>query len=169
MQPKMFAAATLALLALAGQALADDEQYRCYTTSDPRCSGDFCGNTFYNPTVSMNWQQTLQNADPRAMARLAGVYYMELPNPQMQMINRAYRDYEANGVWGYQDQTCSSTGCSQNQGAGQWAAYEQRDGSIFLMVHFSDLARTNACFSQTVQLSPRGFTDSAGGNWQRVR
>jgi len=51
------------------------EPDRCYTTADPRCNGDNCGNTFYNPTVSENWMQTRQNADPQVMRQVAGVYY----------------------------------------------------------------------------------------------
>ena len=161
-------AATLLLATAASGALAQDDPDRCYTTTDPRCAGIFCGNTFYNPSVTQNWMQTRQAADPQVMRQLSGVYYAETPNAQMQMINRAYRSYEANGLWQYQDQTCSSTGCSTNQGAGQWAGYSLPDGSIFLMIHFSDLSRSNNCFSQTVRLSPQGFTDALGANWQRT-
>jgi len=59
--------------------------------------------------------------------------------------------------------------CSQKQGAGQWAGYQLPDGSIFLMIHFSDLARSNTCFSQTIRLGNGGFVDSGGGNWRRVQ
>ena len=169
MQSKTIALAAFVLLSAACPALADDEQYRCYTTSDPRCSGDLCGNTFYNPTVSMNWQQTLRQAEAETMRKLAGMYYGEQTAPQLGMIERVYRSYEANGLWQYQDQTCSSTGCSQNQGAGQWAAFAQRDGSIFAMVHFSDLSRTNTCFSQTLRPQNGGFVDEYGVAWRRVR
>ena len=59
--------------------------------------------------------------------------------------------------------------CSQNQGAGLWAGYQLPDGSIFLMIHFSDLARSNTCFSQTLRPRNGGFFDIAGGmNWQRT-
>ncbi|MEO8756742.1 MAG: hypothetical protein ABI398_03160 [Devosia sp.] len=169
MSIKQLFATAIVLACSVSSALAMDEPDRCYTTTDPRCSGDFCGNTFYNPTVSQNWMQTRQAADPQVMAQLAGVYFAKTSNPQMQMTNQAYRDYEASGLWQYQDQTCSSAGCSTNQGAGQWAGYSLPDGTIFLMIHFSDLSRSNNCFSQTVQLGPHGFTDSIGGNWQRTR
>lgn len=150
----------------------NDEQYRCYGTTDPRCSGDYCGNTFYNPTESMNWQRTLQAADQRAMAQLAGVYYGEQTAPQLGMVEQVYRSYEATGLWQYQDQTCGSTPgvpCSQNQGTGQWAGYMQSDGSMFVMVHFSDLSRTNNCFSQTIRPADAGFVDNSGISWRRVR
>ena len=65
--------ALLAAVLAAAPAVASDEPDRCYTTSDPRCSGDLCGNTFYNPSVSQNWMQTRQNADPKAMQAVAGV------------------------------------------------------------------------------------------------
>lgn len=167
MSLRAWLAATLLTSALAAPSLA--QEIRCFTTSDPRCTDTSCGNTFYNPAVTQNFLQTQQQANPQLMAQMAGVYYAETANPQMQMVNRAYRSYEANGLWQYQDQTCSSTGCSQNQGTGQWAAYQQPDGTIFLMIHFSDLARTDNCFSQTVMFSGPNFTDTLGTTWQRTR
>ena len=74
MSVKTLLAATLVLAATASFALAADDPDRCYTTSDPRCSGDFCGNTFYNPSTTQNWMQTRQAADGRIMQQLAGVY-----------------------------------------------------------------------------------------------
>ena len=150
--------------------LAQDEPDRCYTTSDPR--GDDPKNTFYNPSATQNWMTTRANADPRVMQSMAGVYYGQFNDATGQMVESVYRSYEAGGGWTYQDQTCtinSPVPCSQNQGAGAWAAYQQQDGTIFLMVHFSDLARYNNCFSQTIRLGNGGFSDTAGGNWQRVR
>lgn len=169
MPSRFLAALALSCLAIV-PAMAADDPSRCYTTSDPRCSGDYCGNTFYNPTVSLNWQRTQQAADPHVMQQIAGVYYGEQRDPTGQMINQIYRSYEANGLWQYRDQTCtigSQIPCSQNQGAGQWAAYAQQDGSVFLMVHFSDLSRSNSCFSQTIRANGRGFVDEYGMGWQR--
>jgi hypothetical protein len=157
--------------AIATPAFAYDEPDRCYTTTDPLCSGDFCGNTFYNPSVTQNWMQTQQLADPKVMQQMAGVYYGQIPDPSQRMTNETYRSYEANGGWQYQDQTCTpGATCSQNQGAGLWAAYPLDDGTIFLMIHFSDLARSNTCFSQTVKLVDGGIYDVSGGMaWRRVR
>ena len=171
MQLKRVLSTTLLFVALTAAAIAQDDPDHCYTASDPRCSGDFCGNTFYNPSVTQNWLQTRQVADTRVMQQLAGVYYGEIPDPSGQMVNRTYRSYEANGLWQYQDQTCTpGGGCSQNQGAGQWAGYQLPDGSIFLMIHFSDLVRSNTCFSQTLKPFAGGFYDVGGGmNWQRRR
>lgn len=171
MSLKTIFATAILLAATASSALAADEPDRCYTTSDPRCSGDFCGNTFYNPSTTQNWMQTRQAADGRIMQQLAGVYYGEIPDPSGSMVNRTYRSYEANGLWQYQDQTCTpGATCSQNQGAGLWAGYQLPDGSIFLMIHFSDLVRSNTCFSQTLKPANGGFYDVFGAmSWQRVR
>jgi hypothetical protein len=51
---------------------------------------------------------------------------------------------------------------------GRRAAYPLNDGSIFLMIHFSDLARSNNCFSQTVRLDAEGFTDLFGARWRKM-
>lgn len=172
MTPRILPAlAACLVLAAPGLALAYDEPDRCYTTSDPRCSRDLCGNTFYNPSVTQNWMQTRQAADSAVMQKLAGVYYGEIPDPSGRMVNRTYREYRADGLWQYQDQTCTpGATCSQNQGAGLWAGYQLPDGSIFLMIHFSDLMRSNTCFSQTIQLTNGGIYDVMGGmSWQRTQ
>ena len=174
MLARILPALLISLLTVA-PAVAQDDPDRCYTPSDPRCSGDFCGNTFYNPTVTQNWMTTRQHADAQVMQQVAGVYYGGRNfSSDGTMFNEAQRSYEANGLWQYRDQTCPVNNlgylqCSQNQGAGLWAGYRQADGTIFLMVHFSDAARSNACFSQTIQLDNRGFRDAVGGNWQRVQ
>jgi hypothetical protein len=114
-------AAAVVLAATTSFVVAEDDPDHCYTTTDPRCSGLSCSNTFSNPAASLNWQQTRQAADPQVMQEVAGVYYGEIPDPSGQMTNRTYRSYESNGLWQYQDQTCTpGLGCSQNQGAGQW-------------------------------------------------
>jgi hypothetical protein len=106
------------------------------------------------------------------MRQISGVYYGEQTAPELGMIERVYRSYEPNGLWQYQDETCS-TGmnipCSHNQGTGEWAAFTQADGTVFAMIHFSDLSRSNACFSQTLRLSNGGMMDEYGIRWQRVR
>lgn len=175
MRARLLPALTLALIvALPGIALGYDEPDRCYTTTDPRGNDGASANTFYNPDATQNWQRTRQMADPQVMQQMAGLYYTEYPDPTGQMYNQTYRSYEANGLWQYQDQTCPVNNlgylqCSKNQGAGLWAAYQQQDGTIFLMVHFSDLSRSNNCFSQTVRVDRQGFTDTYGGNWRRMR
>jgi len=170
---KSLPAPALPVLA-AARALAADGPAGCYPPADPRCSGDYCGNTFYNPSVTQNWLQTRRNADPKVMQAVAGVYYGQFPSPDGRMYEQVYRSYEANGLWQYRDQTCPTDNlgyltCSQNQGAGLWAAYGLNDGSIFLMIHFSDLSRSNTCFSQTIRLGNGGFSDAGSGAWQRVQ
>lgn len=163
-------AAALALVCLAGPALAQDDPDRCYTTTDPR--GDEPKNTFYNPSATQNWMQTRANADGRVMQAMSGIYDGQFNDPSGQMVEYVRRNYEANGLWSYADRTCtinSPVPCSENNGAGLWAGYQQADGTIFLMVHFSDAARSNNCFSQTLQLQGGAFIDSLGGRWQRAR
>lgn len=163
-------AAALYLALLATPTIAQDEPDRCYTTTDPR--GEQPKNTFYNPSATQNWQQTRANADGRVMEAMAGTYEGQFNDPSGQMVEQVRRHYEADGLWSYEDQTCtigSPIPCSQNQGTGMWAAYQQQDGTIFLMVHFSDVARYNNCFSQTLQLQNGGFVDTLGGSWRRVR
>jgi len=117
-------------------------------------------------------QRTVQAADPKAMRQMAGVYYGEFPSPDGVYREQAYRTYDAGGLWQYRDQTCtvgSSLPCSQGEGAGQWAAYQQADGTIFVMIHFSDLNRSNTCVSQTVtRVDAQGYADEYG-SWRRVR
>ncbi len=164
------AAACLALICTVNASLAQDEPDRCYTTTDPR--GDQPKNTFYNPSATQNWQQTRANADGRVMQAMAGEYQSQFNDPSGQMVEYVRRSYEANGLWQYRDRTCtinSPIPCSENNGVGMWAGYQQPDGTIFLMIHFSDVARYNNCFSQTLQLRDGGFIDTLGGAWQRVR
>ena len=48
-------------------------------------------------------------------------------------------------------------------------AYQLQNGSVFLMIHFSDLIRSNTCFSQTLKPFSGGFFDVYGDmNWQRT-
>jgi len=80
------------------------------------------------------------------MQAVAGVYYGEVSSSDGTMYEQVYRSYEANGLWQYRDQTCPTDNqgylpCSQNQGAGQWAAYNLADGSIFLMMRATGQAQ----------------------------
>jgi hypothetical protein len=118
---KLLSLLAAAMLACA-PALAYDEPDRCYSTSPADLCNPVCANTFYNPDATQNWMQTRQLADPKVMGQLAGVYYGEFPDPSGRpMVNQAYREYDLNGGWQYQDQTCtigSPMPCSTNQGAG---------------------------------------------------
>jgi hypothetical protein len=125
----------------------------------------------FSPQATYNWQQSVAAADPNVMAQMAGTYYGEIPSPAGDAISRQYRRFSSNGLFDYQDQTCGTNGgvCSQNQGTGSWVAHQQQDGTIFLMVNFSDMVRTAQCFSDTVQIGPQGMQSYTGMVWQRTQ
>jgi len=104
-----------------------------------------------DPQSSATWAQLGQSDDPNAHQALAGVWYAE-NRSAMGQTQYIYSTFEPNGLFSYRDSTCGATGlCSQNQGAGEYRAAFQSDGSIFYMVNFSDLARDHQCASQTVR------------------
>jgi hypothetical protein len=154
-------------LSQAGPAHAQQDP-GCWVTQD---GTDAFGHTpaYYDEALTRSWYQNLQAADPRLMAQIAGTYYAEIPAPQLGMISRQYRSYSANGLFEYQDQTCSSTGCSQNYGHGRWVAHGIGGNAINLMISFSDLIRTNACVGGDLRVDGGGFQASDGTRWQRVR
>jgi hypothetical protein len=126
----------------------------------------------YDPQASLVWRQSLQMADVGLMGELAGTYYVEIPAPQLGMVSQQYRRYDANGLFEYQDQTCGNipgVPCSQNYGHGQWTAYRQNDGSIFLMINWSDLSRTNACAGGAAFVQGGTIVGQDGIRWQRVQ
>ncbi|MCB1498951.1 MAG: hypothetical protein KDK07_04050 [Bauldia sp.] len=140
----------------------------CWATRD---GTDAFGHTpaYYDEALTRSWMQNQQAADPRLMAQIAGTYYAEIPAPQLGMISRQYRSYAPNGLFEYQDQTCSSTGCSQNYGHGRWVAHGIGGNAINLMISFSDLIRTNACVGGDLRVDGGGFQAPDGTRWQRVR
>ncbi len=89
---------------------------------------DVLGNmpAYYDAALTQAWMRTLQAADARLMATLAGVYYTEIPAPQLGMISCQYRSYSANGLFEYRDETCSATGCSTSQGHRRWGGLRPR-------------------------------------------
>ena len=156
------------VLALAASPLAAQEQNACYD----RDEGVVPANTFLNMQSTDTWRNLLQIADPALMGQLAGVYYGEIRSPDGLYIAHQYRSFEANGLYQYQDQTCtigSQIPCSQNQGTGEWRAATWSDGSIYVMAHFSDLIRTSACAGARYQMMQGGIQDEFGTFWQRVQ
>lgn len=156
---------TALVLLLASPALAQDP-----TACWDRVEGQAPNNTFFNKQKSDYWRQMLTQADGQLMAQLAGVYYGERPSPDGLYFNRQYRSYEGNGLFQYQDQTCSVTPgapCSQNQGTGEWRAVNQGNGVAYVMVRFSDMIQTDACSGEQIQPNGNGFYDSSGVYWQR--
>ncbi|MCB1488752.1 MAG: hypothetical protein KDJ88_15015 [Bauldia sp.] len=140
----------------------------CWITRD---GTDVLGHTpaYYDEALTRDWYQSLQMADAAVMAQVAGVYYTEIPAPQLGMISRQYRSYSANGGFEYKDQTCSATGCSENYGHGRWAAHGIGGNTIALMISWSDLIRTNACIGGQLQYDRAGLYGADGTRWQRVQ
>jgi hypothetical protein len=161
--------ALLVALACATPTLAQDDPTACWD----RVEGQDPVNTFFNKQMTDYWRQMLQQADGNLMAQMAGIYYGERPSPDGVYLNRQYRSYEPNGLFQYQDQTCSvgmpGAPCSQNQGTGEWRAAKQGDGTIYVMTRFTDMIRTSVCAGERIQFNGNGFADESGIFWQRTQ
>jgi len=159
----------IALLACAGPSLAQDDPTACWD----RVEGQDPVNTFFNKQMTNYWRQMLQQADGNLMAQMSGVYYGERTSPDGVYVNRQYRSYEPNGLFQYQDQTCSvgmqGAPCSQNQGTGEWRAANQGDGTTYVMTRFSDLIRTAACAGERIHFNGNGYVDEGGVFWTRTQ
>ena len=121
---------------------------------------------------SATWQQLQATADGAAMQRMAGVWARQELSPQRDAIQYVWYSFESGGAFQYRDQTCGAAGgpCSQNGGPGMFRAVFQQDGSIFLMVRFSDLSRQNQCHSMQVRFpDAQTMQEARGGVWQRVQ
>lgn len=168
MRPLLAGLIAFAMTLSPAAAIAQQQKDACYD----RVEGQENANTYYNAQSTDTWRQLLQSSDAKLMAQMAGVYYGERTSADGTYINRQYRSLEANGLFQYQDQTCGNIqgiACSQNQGTGEWRATTWTDGSLYLMLHFSDLIRTSACSGQRVRMQGPTMYDEFGGIWQRVR
>ncbi len=171
MRPLLAGLATIALAFATTTVDAQQQKDACYDIQEGQIDQNL-HNAYYNAQSTDTWRQLLQNADGQLMGQLAGVYYAERPSPDGVYLNRVYRSFEPNGLFQYQDQTCGNIqgiACSQNQGTGEWRATTWSDGSIYMMMRFSDLVRTSACAGQRVQMQGNIMYDEFGGTWQRVR
>ncbi|MFO1148283.1 MAG: hypothetical protein U1E62_07895 [Alsobacter sp.] len=160
--------AALVVSATGGAAAAQTQQ-GCWVTRDGDRPFGHNSAAYYDEALTRNWMRAVQLADGAAMAHHAGTYYAEIPAPQLGMINYQYRTLDANGGFEYQDRTCSSISCSQNYGHGQWAGVPQADGSIYIMVKFTDMIRQSACFSWVGRLNGMAFVSPDGFIWRKVR
>lgn len=159
----------VALLVCSSPSLAQDDPTACWG----RVEGQTPVNTFFDKQATNFWRQMLQQADGQLMAQMSGVYYGERNSPDGLYVNRQYRSFEPNGLFQYQDQTCSigmpGAPCSQNQGTGEWRAVNQGDGTSYFMIRFSDMIQTAACSGQRIQLNGNGFVDEGGVYWTRMQ
>ena len=162
------AAAAALLAAFCTPAFAQDDPTQCWD----RQEGGNPANTFLNKQMTDYWRQMLKVADTKLMGQIAGTYYGERPSPDGVYLNRQQRQFDANGLFAYQDETCtvgSPIPCSQNQGHGEWRAVNQTDGSTYLMARFTDMIRTDACFGDRISVEQGGMRDEGGIFWQKVR
>ena len=62
----------------------------CWITRD---GTDVLGHTpaYYDEALTRDWYQSLQTADANVMAQIAGVYYTEIPAPQLGRIQATAR------------------------------------------------------------------------------
>lgn len=158
---------TVLLAIVASPAFAQDESTQCWD----RQEGGHPANTFLNKQMTDYWRQMLKVADARLMGQLSGAYSSERTSPDGVYVNRQTRQFDANGLFQYADETCSvgmQLPCSHNQGTGEWRAANQADGSTYLMARFSDLIRTDACFGDRIRLEENGITDEGGIFWQKL-
>ena len=119
------------------------------------------------------WQQLATMTDPQMMQRLVGVWQTEQFNAPLRIMQRTLHQFDANGLFQYQDQTCPTDGlpCSQNGGPGEFRASRQASGTTFIMMRFSDLSRVNQCASLEVNFQDERtmVTRGGGGVWRRVQ
>lgn len=137
---------------------------------------DFCYVPGRSGTVDQQatdtWNDMLTRQDPQLLRQLAGVWYGEIPAPQLNMTSYQYRQYDANGQFQYQDRTCTNgtSFCSSNQGTGFYTATPASDGSMLLFMIVSDLNRDHECTGAYARfLDADTLQDAGGGIWRRVQ
>jgi hypothetical protein len=137
---------------------------------------DFCYVPGRSGTVDQNatdtWKDMLTRQDPQVMQALSGVWYGEIAAPQLNMTSYQYRQYDPNGLFQYQDQTCTngSSMCSQNQGNGFYTGTPAADGSILMFTIVSDLNRDHECAGGYARFIDNMTMQDGGGTiWRRVQ
>ncbi len=110
--------------------------------------------------------------DASVAPEIVGTWYLEILSPAGDMVNRQYQQFDANGLWQYQDQTCATQmqlPCSQNQGHGLYVVNAQGGGSYYIARIFNDLERTNWCQGAQVRVLDRNTLQLPDGSvMQRV-
>lgn len=124
-----------------------------------------------NPQQTQTFTQLMQANDTQGAQMMSGVWYTEIPAPQLNMISYQYQSFYPTGNWEYRDKTCTSgtSFCSENQGHGQFAAVRQNDGSLYVMINFSDMQRNSTCIGFFARIQGNGFQTSEGAQFQRVQ
>jgi hypothetical protein len=137
---------------------------------------DFCyapgGRQIVDEQATNAWRDMLGRQDNRIIQAMTGVWYAEIPAPQLGMTSYQYRQFDANGLFQYQDKTCTngSDFCSQNQGTGFYTATGAADGSILTFIIVSDLQRDHECSGGYARfIDDMTMQDGGGTVWRRVQ
>jgi len=138
---------------------------------------DYCNRRFGNQVMldegaTRTFREMVARQDNRAVAAMSGTWYAEIPAPQLGMTSYQYRQFQGNGLFQYQDQTCTTgtSFCSQNQGTGFFSALTAQDGSIQTFVIVSDLQRDHECIGGYARFMDSNTMQDGGGIvWRRVQ
>ena len=169
MKIALLAFATICSLAVAAPALA------LALALDDYCARRIEGNppsTVLDQSATDTFHSMVARQDNNAIVVMTGVWYAEIPAPQLGMTSYQYRQYRSNGLFQYQDQTCTNgtQSCSQNQGTGFFTAMTAHDGSIATMMIVSDLQRDHKCTGGYMRfIDQNRMLDGGGTVWQRVQ
>ncbi len=153
----------IAVLAWNAAAVAGDATFRA------------CANAYgrYDPALSRDWQQRLQNSDASAMREISGKWYAEFYNAQVGMAYNNVFSYLPTGVLEFTTRTCSQASgmrnCSDDYGHGLFTAQRDPNGWIFITRNISSLTRTNACGGFYARMDRGGFVTQDGTRWKRVK
>ncbi len=118
------------------------------------------------------FRQMARRTDPAIARQLAGVWYAEIPSPQVNMISYQYHEYSADGLFQYQDRVCGGlvNSCSEYQGHGLYAVIDLGGGSLQFMTIINDLNRDHLCMGYTLSLLDNDTMQASSGLvWRRVR
>ena len=152
---------------LSGTAIAAD--YPCLDNTMRETSQS--QNPQPDPRSSLTWDQLGKAASAEVMQNMQGVWYSQTTDPNSGTVQHLYYSFEQGGLFRYRDQTCGvgAAVCSEGEGAGEYRASQQGDGSMFYMIRFSDLVRISQCRSSQFEFAgPQAMVTTAGGRWQRV-
>ena len=122
------------------------------------------------PQSNAQFQRMLARTDPRVTQLLTGTWYSETRSPATGQISYSYQTYERNGLWGYRNRVCGGPLCSNYEGTGLYTGFVQGDGSLNVMIAYSDQRVSNGCTASVVRLvAPGVLRDSNGGISRKIR
>lgn len=132
-------------------------------TAQVRCGG---------PQSNAQFQRLLARPDPRVAQLMAGTWYAETRSPATGQVNYGYQTFQRNGLWQYHNRVCGGMlpACSDYEGHGLFAGVVQGDGSINVMIAYSDLRVTNGCTATVLRaVGPGVLRDGNGAIIRKIR